>query len=70
MLRSMRTQKRTIGFTKKPSSRTFAESSMLKRRGLLGTRSPRTHKEASLVLSMSLPQEHNNKHTPAKQPCF
>jgi hypothetical protein len=40
----MRTQKRTIGFTKKPSSRTFAESSMLKRRGLLGTRSPRTHR--------------------------
>ena len=44
VLRSMRTQKRTIGFTKKPSSRTFAESSMLKRRGLLGTRSPRTHR--------------------------
>ena len=39
--------------TKKPSSRTFAESSMLKRRGLLGTRSPNTHNEAAFGAAIS-----------------
>ena len=53
-VRSMCTQKRTIGYKElKPSSRTFAESSMLKRRGLLGTRSPNTHNEAAFGAAIS-----------------
>jgi hypothetical protein len=74
VLRSMRTHKRTIGFTKKPSSRTFAESSMLKRRGLLGARSPRTHNEAAFCAlnvhteaDHRLQRSHQVEHSPSPQ---
>jgi hypothetical protein len=63
-----------LSATKKPSSRTSAESSMLKRRGLLGTRSPRTHIEAAFCALNAhteadhrLQRSHQVAHSPSPQ---
>ena len=63
-----------LSATKKPSSRTSAESSMLKRRGLLGTRSPRTHNEAAFCALNAhteadhrLQRSHQVEHSPSPQ---